>query len=335
MNSYLMESTEKKSRIPARLDFAQSATGLILGLFISVHILLEGSIILGKNSYAFVAKNMELAFLSDNGQGFPITVFFAAFIIFTLFIIHALLGIRKFPISWKQHRIIRDQMQMMKHQDTYLWYVQALTGFIMFFVGPVHLYIILSNPGTIDPYLSADRIVSGNMWFLYLTLLICVVFHAAIGLYRLCMKWGWFAGKDARKSRLTIQTFRNRLIIFYLSVGILALLVFVVIGIKHKDKVGERYIKHVTAVEQPAQEHNDILDDKTLPLEGDNPQEAVDNPQEENADHQEAVDNHQEESADYQEEGDSSQEEGDDHPEEGLDVQENQPADITHPVEVN
>ena len=320
MNSYLMESTEKKSRIPARLDFAQSATGLILGLFISMHILLEGSIILGKGSYAFVAKNMELAFLSDNGHGFPITVFFAAFIIFTLFIIHALLGIRKFPISWKQHRIIRDQMQMMKHSDTNLWYVQALTGFIMFFVGPVHLYIILSNPGTIDPYLSADRIVSGNMWFLYLTLLICVVFHASIGLYRLCMKWGWFAGKDARKSRLTIQTLRNRLTIFYLSVGILALLVFVVIGIRHKDKVGERYIQHVSTVEQPAQEHNEILDDKTLPLEGDNPQA-------EDADHQEAGDIHQEESNDHQEENDSSQEEGDD--------QENQPADITHPVEVN
>jgi fumarate reductase subunit C len=320
LNSYLMESTEKKSRIPARLDFAQSATGLILGLFISMHILLEGSIILGKDSYAFVAKNMELAFLSDNGHGFPITVFFAALIMFTLFITHALLGIRKFPISWKQHRIIRDQMQMMKHQDTNLWYVQALTGFIMFFVAPVHLYIMLSNPGTIDPYLSADRIVSGNMWFLYLTLLICVVFHAAIGLYRLCMKWGWFAGKDARKSRLTIQTFRNRLTIFYLSVGILALLVFVVIGIRHKDKVGERYIKHVTTVEHPAQEQNDILDDKTLPLEGDNPQE-------EDAGHQAAGDIHQEEGNDHQEENDSSQEEGDD--------QENQPADITHPVEVN
>ncbi len=328
MNSYLMESTEKKSRIPARLDFAQSATGLILGLFISVHILLEGSIILGKGSYAFVAKNMELAFLSDSGHGFPITVFFAAFVIFTLFIIHALLGIRKFPISWKQHRIIRDQMQMMKHSDTNLWYVQALTGFIMFFVGPVHLYIIMSNPGSIDPYLSADRIVSGNLWFLYLTLLICVVLHAAIGLYRLCMKWGWFAGKDARKSRLTIQTLRNRLIIFYLSVGILALLVFVVIGIRHKDRVGERYIKHVTTVEQPAQEHNDILDDKTLPLEVDTPLEEVDN-------HQVEVDSPPEEGDIHQDEDDNPSDENDSHKNEGLDDQENQPADITHPVEVN
>ena len=329
MNSYLMESTEKKSRIPARLDFVQSATGLILGLFISVHILLEGSIILGKGSYAFVAKNMELAFLSDDGHGFPITVFFAAFIIFTLFITHALLGIRKFPISWKQHRIIRDQMQMMKHQDTSLWYVQALTGFIMFFVGPVHLYIILSNPGTIDPYLSADRIVSGNMWFLYLTLLICVVFHAAIGLYRLCMKWGWFAGKDARKSRLTIQTLRNRLTIFYLSIGILALLVFVVIGIKHKDKVGERYIQHATDVEQPAQEHNDTLDDEILPKEADNLTEGVDN-------HQVEVDNPLKEGDNYQDENDDNPlEENDGHQEEGHDAQENQPADITHPVEVN
>ncbi len=247
MNSFIMESTEKKSRVPARLDFLQSGTGLILGLFMWVHMLLICSIILGKGSFNFVAKTMELAFLSDNGQGFPIAVFFAVFIIFTLFIIHALLGVRKFPISWKQHRIIVDQMQMMKHQDTNLWYIQVFTGFIMFFAGSVHLYTMLTNPGSIGPYMSADRIVSGNMWPLYIILLICVELHATIGIYRLCMKWGWFAGKDARKSRAKLKTLKNRLTIFFLSIGILALLVFVVIGIKHKDRAGERYDNHAAA----------------------------------------------------------------------------------------
>lgn len=251
MESYTIESNRKKSRLPARLDLIQSGTGLILGLFMWVHMMLVGSIILGKGAFNFVAKTMELAFLSDSGHGYPAAVFLAVLVIFTLFIIHALLGVRKFPISWKQHRIMQDQMGMMKHQDTNLWYIQVVTGFVMFFAGSVHLYTMLTNPGSIDPYLSADRVVSGNMWLLYLILLVAVEFHGTIGLYRLCMKWGWFGGKDAqsaRESRKKLKQLKNRLTIFFLSVGVLALLVFVVIGIGHRDNVGERYGASSSAV---------------------------------------------------------------------------------------
>lgn len=250
MSSYIIESNKKKSRLPARLDFAQSATGLILGLFMWVHMMLVGSIILGKGTFNFVAKTMELAFLSPDGHGYPIAVFFAVLTIFTLFIVHAMLGVRKFPLSWKQHRIIRDQMQMMKHEDTNLWYIQVVTGFIMFFAGSVHLYTMLSNPAGIGPYMSADRIVSGGMWPLYLVLLICVELHGIIGLYRLCMKWGWLNGKDPIQGRKTLKIWKKRLSIFFLGLGILALLIFIVIGIKHRDSVGEKYVKHASVVEQ-------------------------------------------------------------------------------------
>jgi len=242
LESYIIEeNTAKSSRLPARLDLAQSGTGLILGLFMWVHMLLVGSIILGKDAFDFVAKTMELAFLSDTGHGYPIAVFLAVSGVFTLFIIHALLGMRKFPISWRQHRIIRDQMQMMKHTDTNLWYIQVVTGFVMFFAGSVHLYTMLVNPAGIDPFLSADRVVSGNYWFLYLVLLICVELHASIGLYRLCMKWGWFKGKDARHSRKKLKTLKNRLTIFFLAIGFLALFMFIIIGWKHRGNAGERY----------------------------------------------------------------------------------------------
>jgi fumarate reductase subunit C len=255
LESYTIESNKKKSRIPARLDLAQSGTGLILGLFMWVHMLLVGSVILGKGSFNFVAKTMELSFLSDTGHGYPIAVFFAVLTVFTLFIVHALLGVRKFPISWKQHRIMRDQMVMMNHTDTNLWYIQVVTGFLMFFLGSVHLYIMLTHPGSIDPYLSADRVVSSNMWFLYLILLVCVELHATFGIYRVCIKWGWFAGKDARASRKKLKTLKNRLTIFFLSIGVLALLVFIVIGINHRDRVGEPYTPHAVAAEQvPAEQ---------------------------------------------------------------------------------
>lgn len=249
MDSYIIESNKKKSKIPARLDLAQSATGLILGLFMWIHMLLVGSIVLGKGSFNFVAKTMELAFLSETGHGYPIAVFFAVLSVFILFIIHALLGVRKFPISWKQHRILKDQMQMMNHTDTNLWYIQAVTGFIMFFAGSVHLYTMLTNPA-IDPFLSADRVFSGSFWPLYLILLVSVELHAGIGLYRLCMKWGWFAGKDARKSRKRLKNVKNKLTIFFLSLGVLALIVFFIIGMNHRDKAGERYNKDHAVVEQ-------------------------------------------------------------------------------------
>nr|NJM04265.1 fumarate reductase cytochrome b subunit [Desulfobacula sp.] len=251
MESYTIESNKKKSRLPARLDFAQSATGLILGLFIWMHLLFDGSIIFGKKAFSFVTGMLELSFLSDTGHGYPIIVFFAVTVISILFITHALLGMRKFPNSYRQHRIMADQVIMMDHMETRLWYVQAITGFIMFFAGSVHLYTMFANPGSVDPYLSADRVVSGNMWFLYLVLLVCVVLHANIGLYRLCLKWGWFSGKDARKSRLKLQLLRNRIIIFYLVIGVLGILAFTIVGMGHRDKAGERYRGQVTSVEIP------------------------------------------------------------------------------------
>jgi fumarate reductase subunit C len=316
LDSYIIESNKKKSRIPARLDFLQSGTGLILGLFMWAHMFLVGSIILGKGFFNFVSKILELSFLSDTGHGFPIAVFFAVLTIFTIFIIHALLGGRKFPVSWKQHRILRDQMQMMDHSETTLWYIQVVTGFFIFFLGSVHLYIMLTHPGSIDPYLSADRIISGNMWPLYLVLLVCVVLHGNIGLYRLCMKWGWFAGKDARKSRKTLKALKNKLTIFFMTLGILALLVFVVIGINHRDKVGERYNKHEPAVEQ-AQSVDVIQAEEQVPV-GEHVQVEEQVPVEEQVQIKEQVPVEEHVQADEE------------IPAEGHEPEEAQPADVTH-----
>ena len=255
MESYIIESNKKQSsRLPARLDLAQSGTGLILGLFMWVHMFLVCSIVFGKGAFNFVAKTMELSFLSSDGHGYPSAVFFAVLGVFTLFIVHALLGMRKFPISWKQHRIMRDQMGLMNHKDTNFWYIQAITGFVMFFFGSVHLYTMLSNPGGIGPYLSADRVFSGNYWFLYMVLLLCVELHGTIGLYRLCMKWGWFQGKDSRESRKKLQNIKGKLTIFFLALGYLALVVFLVIGFGHRKNVGERYGVSHPAIESSMME---------------------------------------------------------------------------------
>jgi len=258
MEKLIVNDQIKKSRIPARLDLTQSGTGLFLGLFMWAHMILVGSILLGKGSFNFVARFMELSFMSSTGNVHPSAVFFAVLIVFTIFVIHAALGIRKFPISWKEHTIFRSQMKMLNHTDTNLWYIQVVTAFIMFFLGSVHLYTMLTHPH-IDPFISADRFVTSSMWPLYLVLLFAVELHATIGIYRLCMKWGWFAGKDARKSREKMKTLKNRLTIFFLTIGILAFFVFVIIGIGHRHKAGQHYMTYDNnaAVEQTTVNNHD------------------------------------------------------------------------------
>ncbi len=254
MESLIINDNIKKSRLPARLDLLQSGTGLFLGLFMWGHMFLVGTILFGKGAFNFVAKTMELAFLSPTGHGYPAAVFFAVSGVFTIFIIHAALALRKFPISWKQHAILRQQMGMLKHEDTNLWYIQAITGFIMFFLGSAHLYMMWSSPGQIGPYLSADRFVAHGFWPLYLILLVSVELHGTIGIYRLCVKWGWFDGKDPKKTRKTLKLLKKRLTIFFLALGGLAYLAFVIIGIGHLDNVGERYDAGHAAVQSPAHE---------------------------------------------------------------------------------
>jgi len=248
MKSLLQEEV-RKSRMPARLDLLQSLSGLVLGLFMWVHLILVSSILLGKGAMNAVARFMELSFLREDGSGgYPFIPGVIAFGIFLVFIFHAGLAMRKFPSTWKQNRVFLSHMQMMRHPDTSLWYVQVVTGFIMFFLGSVHLYVIMTNAGSIDPYASADRFVTDWMWPLFLILLFAVELHAAIGMYRLAIKWGILDGEDPRVARKKFKKIKNITSAFFLTLGILSWIAYVYIGIQHRAHAGERYISS-TAVE--------------------------------------------------------------------------------------
>ena len=227
---------------PARLDFIQSTTGLILALFILGHLLFEATIIISKD--AMLAMTLFFEGYYFFGESYPGIISFLAGGIFTLFIAHALLAIRKFPASYYEFRIFKKHMGSLKHSDTSLWMVQVVTGFMMFFLGSVHLYIMMSVPEKVGPYASSDRMVSEWMWPLYLLLLISVVLHMAIGLYRLALKWGWFEGRDAKKSRRVMKAIMKGMIVFYLAIGLWSLGTYIKIGIEHSDNVGERYVPH-------------------------------------------------------------------------------------------
>lgn len=230
----------RKSRLPARLDFAQSASGLLLALFMWVHMLFVSSILVSRDFMYWITKMFEGKWLL--GREYPALVGMAVAAVLALFVVHAFLALRKFPINYRQYRTFRGHMQSLHHEDTSLWWVQVYTGFAMFFLGSAHLFTMLTNPGNIGPYESADRIVSGGWWPIYILLLLAVELHGGVGLYRLCVKWGWFEGKDPQQSRARLRRAKWGLALFFLALGFATLAAYIRIGWEHRDRAGERYV---------------------------------------------------------------------------------------------
>lgn len=237
-----IEHGVRRSRIPARLDYIQSMTGLILALFMWGHLLLVSSILLGKDVMYSVAKFLEGEMLF--GESYPALVTLVAIAVFILFFVHAMIAIRKFPHSYKQYSTYKSHMRTMKHPDTNLWSYQVFTGFIMFFLGSAHVIIIMMHPSEIGPYASSDRVVSEYMGFLYFFLLLAVEFHGSIGIYKLIIKWGWFEGKDYKATRRRYKKIKMWVTIAFVALGMATLFKYVEIGLEQKknNNVGQRYV---------------------------------------------------------------------------------------------
>ena len=229
----------RKSRWPARMDFAQSASGLVLALFMWGHMFFVSTILISKDAMWSVTKFFEGYFVL--GTSYPGVVSVVVATILALVMFHAFLAMRKFPANYRQYRAFIGHRKLMAHEDTTLWWVQAVTGFLLFFMAAVHLYQMLMHPGDIGPYGSADRVWSGGWWPLYLVLLFAVELHGGIGLYRLCVKWGWLEGKDPEASRKKLKAAKWVLTAFFRALGLATLGAYMKIGYEHRSRVGERY----------------------------------------------------------------------------------------------
>ncbi|RDU63562.1 fumarate reductase cytochrome subunit b [Helicobacter didelphidarum] len=220
----------KKSRIPATLDWWQSATGLFLGLFMIAHMFFVSSILISDSFMYTITKLFEGSPLIAAGD--PRIVSCVAAFVFIVFVVHAFLAIRKFPINYRQFLALRAHKQIMKHSDTSLWFIQAATGFVMFFLASVHLYIMFAQPDTIGPNGSSFRFWSQHFWILYIVLLFAVELHGSIGLYRLCIKWGWLEGlgiSGLRKAKWAMS-------VFFIVLGLLTFGAYVKKGIEQNFK---------------------------------------------------------------------------------------------------
>ena len=218
-------------KIPARLDLTQSATGLILALFIMGHILFEASILVS-NEFMYKVTIMFEGYYVFGGTH-PVIVSFLAGFISVVFIVHAGVAMRKFPQNYKQYKTLKRHTTTLKHEDTSLWIIQIFTGFIMFFIGSVHLYMMMSQPENIGPYASSNRVFHELMAPLYVVLLLSVVSHAFIGLYRLALKWGFMEGKDYKTSRKRFKLMMKVFVGVYLILGFLSLAKYTYIGVTH------------------------------------------------------------------------------------------------------
>lgn len=230
----------KKSAWPARVDVLQSLSGLLLVLFVWMHMFFESSILLGMDAMYWVTKMFEGEPLF--GKPYPLLVSAVGIVVFLLVLLHAVLALRKFPSSARQYRQFNRHMSAMHHPDTTLWMVQVVTGFCLFFLVSTHLYIVIAQPANIGPYASSDRIWTGNFWILYALLLVTVHLHAAIGIYRLAMKWGPLTSENSAvvRARLTIAMWCC--VAFFLCLGTASLVTYMRIGYEHADQAGQPYI---------------------------------------------------------------------------------------------
>jgi fumarate reductase subunit C len=228
------------NRWPARLDLMQSATGLLLVLFIWGHMFFESSILLGKDAMLWVTRMFEGEHLF--GKPYPLLVSAAAAVVLLLIALHALLALRKFPANYRQYQRLNAHVASLRHLDTTLWTVQVITGFLLFFLASAHLLTVLVQPENIGPYASSDRIWTGRFWILYASLLLVVHVHAGIGVYRLAMKWGPFSAATSGLWRGRIKLALYCIVAFFLCLGTASLATYMRIGAEHAPYAGQRYV---------------------------------------------------------------------------------------------
>ncbi len=166
-----------RSNISGYTDVVQMLTGVLLCLFVFMHMLLVSSVILSPNLMNGIAGFLETSYLAQIGGP----------ILLLVIVLHFILAARKMPFSPVELREFWRQARMMHHLDTWLWLVQVVTAIIILVLASAHVIILSNLP--ISAQKSAAAIQGGMVPF-YLLLFAAVDLHIAIGLYRIGVKFG-------------------------------------------------------------------------------------------------------------------------------------------------
>jgi fumarate reductase subunit C len=202
-------------------ELLSGGTGLVLALFMWGHMVFVGSILTGAKGFDWLAEILEIYFIAQ-----PTVI-----VIFALFLVHAVLAARKIPAQLEERRKMIALGRGLKnnaHEESILWIWQVRTGMIVLVLGSFHLVLLGIDVLTplfgerigIESVTSLARVQAG-LWLPYAILLICVEFHASIGLYRLAVKWGVFA----KLGRSTLHLIERVILWLFLGLGFVILLV--------------------------------------------------------------------------------------------------------------
>jgi len=208
----------------------------MLALFMWGHMVLVGSILTGARGFNWLATFLEDYYIAQP----------TAVAILALFLVHAVLASRKIPAQLRERK---KMLQLTKgldrsgrervatasefspfhpHTESLLWIWQVRTGMVILVLGSFHLILLSMDVMTayfgdrvgIEAFTSMERVQAG-LWIPYAILLVCVEFHAGVGLYRLAVKWG----SGSWLSRNAMHRIEQFLLWFFLGLGVIVLLV--------------------------------------------------------------------------------------------------------------
>ncbi len=178
------------SRVDAGLDWLQMLTGAGLILFMWCHMLLVSSVVISPKIMNAIAHFFEATYMAQVGGP----------LIFLTFLVHFFLAARKIPFRVENQNTIWKHAKMLKHRDTWLWVVQAVTAMIILILGAIHMWVVLTDL-PITAAKSAARMQQFWWFIFYMILLPCVELHVSVGFYRIGVKWGFVKAEGARASR--------------------------------------------------------------------------------------------------------------------------------------
>ena len=203
------------SRASAYLDGLQMLTGAGLILFMWSHMILVASVNLGAGAMNTIARFFEDTYMAQVGGP----------MIGLTFLLHFVLAARKVPFRVEQQSTIWKHSRMLRHTDTWLWLVQAVTAMLILIMGSIHMWTVLTDL-PITAAKSAARIQGGFWLVFYLILLPMVELHVGIGFYRIAVKWGLIK----RNRRKAFKRFENILTGIFILIGLITIIRFMTLS---------------------------------------------------------------------------------------------------------
>jgi len=236
------QTTRKTGSDPVRtadrellFELVSGLSGVALAVFMWGHMVLVGSILTGARGFDWLAGMLENYYIAQ-----PTVIGVIA-----LFLVHAVFAARKVPSQLNERKKLKTLAAGLRdsgkgwpelhgapafvpHLESMLWIWQVRTGMVLVVLGSFHLILLgfdvltpmFGNRTGIEAATTLAR-VQGGLWPLYALLLLCVEFHASVGLYRFAVKWG--VGK--RLKRVTLHRIERFLFWSILAFGVLTLAV--------------------------------------------------------------------------------------------------------------